>query len=217
MYSTVGMNTVASQLSKKEPNDKEIPDNKNINAQENPIEMNSIKDSSNKQITQINTHPSLFKIEIFIELCTITLFIYTYYEFFTQYELLPSTIDIDFGSRSSFEQVNKQYLIIILIGATFLLILISSLQMFTHKFKYRVAITPQNSEFIFRYTRLFLSSEKLITMGLFMYDTISIFKIIQKQWQPLSLYLSAIFILPYITFWMIYNKKMNQIADNQDE
>ncbi|CAD8112507.1 unnamed protein product [Paramecium sonneborni] len=183
-----------------------------LDINQNPQQMQV---SPDQPITTIPTRPSLLKIEIFIELCTLILFIYTCYEFFFEYQKLPSTIDIDFGSRSSFKQVNKQYLIIILVGAILLQILISSLQLFTHKFKYRVAINSKNCHLVFRYKRQFLSFEKLITMGLFMYDTISIFKIIQKQWQPLALYLSALFILPYIICWIIYNKMINQLVKKE--
>lgn len=67
---------------------------------------------------------------------------------------------------------------------------------------------------IFRYTRYFISSYKLSTMALFMYATISIFKIIDKEWDPYTLYLSSLFSILFIIFGMIYYRKMNYIANN---
>ncbi|CAD8098408.1 unnamed protein product [Paramecium primaurelia] len=226
MHPIIGPKTVASQLSKKELNEKEIPDNKNPNAyiivrqdsllnqQLNPIETYSIQDSPNKTIPIIYNRPSLSKIEIFIDLCTLTLFIYTFYEFVSEYDKLPQTVDVDFGFDSSFEQIDKEYLALILLGDTVFLVLLSILQCFTHKFKYLVEIKQTNSEMIFRYTRYFISSYKLSTMALFMYATISIFKIIDQQWEPYTLYLSSLFSILFIIFGMIYYRKMNYIANN---
>lgn len=51
-------------------------------------------------------------------------------------------------------------------------------------------------------------------MALFMYATISIFNIIDKDWEPYTLYLSSIFSFPFLLFAYIYYRMMKKVDEN---
>lgn len=51
-------------------------------------------------------------------------------------------------------------------------------------------------------------------MALFMYATISIFNIIDKDWEPYTLYLSSIFSIPFLLFGYIYYRMMKKVDEN---
>lgn len=73
--------------------------------------------------------------EVLAELITIGVFIYTWMHFLEKYNQLPERVDVNFDIDSSYDTINKAYFALLLLGDTVFYLLMSVLQLLTHKFK----------------------------------------------------------------------------------